>query len=76
MKLHMPDGTSVEAERVDFKPLEENWNIYKLEDGTIIKTKTIVGVIFKLESIDPLTGQHHYYLRHNTVVDAKEPAQE
>ena len=69
----MSDGTSVEGQSVDFTPVSEVWNSYKLPDGTIIKLKTIVVEIYRLESIEPATGQHNYFVKHNTVVSALEP---
>ncbi len=72
MRLKMADGSEVEAERVDFKTVKEDWNIYELIDGTIIRTKNIVVEIYRLESIDPATGQHNYFVRHSTTVNAIE----
>jgi len=76
MKLKMPDGSLVEGTPMDFDVVEEKWNSYKLVDGTIIKLKTTAIKIFRLETTDPVTGQHHYYVQHNTVVAAFEPKKE
>jgi len=73
MKLKMPDGTTVEAQRMESTPVREDWNLYKLTDGTIIRLRITATDIFRLETIDEVTGQHHYYVRHNTIVAANEP---
>lgn len=73
MKLKMPDGTIVEATDMDFKVTKEDWNSYELDDGTIVKLKTSPSKIFRLEITDPITGQHHYYVQHNTAIAVSEP---
>jgi len=73
MKLRMPDGAPVEATPMAFNAVEENWSSYKLEDGTIVKIKTLAIKIFRLETTDPVTGQNHYYVQHNTVIAVSEP---
>lgn len=73
MKIKVSPQQIVEGERVEFKTLKEEWNTYQLLDGTIVKVKTIATDIFKLESIDEFTGQHHYFVKHNTIVSMMEP---
>jgi hypothetical protein len=58
---------------MDFKSVEENWSSYKLVDGTVLKVKTSVVKIWRLATIDPVTGQHHYFLQHETIVGVSEP---
>jgi hypothetical protein len=72
MKLKMPDGSEVEATPMEFKTVEENWNSYELHDGTVLRLKTTPIKIFQLEAKDPITGEHHYYVQHNTVVAVSE----
>lgn len=69
----MPDGTTVEAEKMEFKPQKEDWNIYELPDGAIVKLKTIVTAIYRHTARDELTGQHNYTVNHNSIVVAEEP---
>lgn len=73
MKLKIAEGTIVEAEPTEFKTKREDWNVYELSDGTIIKTKDIVAEIYRLDTLDPATGQHNYFVRHNTIISAMEP---
>ena len=49
MKIKMNlGGQAVEAEKMEFKPIEEAWSFYRLEDGTVVKIKLIVSDVFKL----------------------------
>ena len=68
----MPDGSEVEATPMEFKTIEENWNSYRLHDGTMLRLKTSPIKIFQLEARDPVTAEHHYYVQHNTVVAVSE----
>lgn len=43
-----------EEQEVDFDVLKEDWNRYKLKDGTMLKVKTPVMKIFKSEEEGPL----------------------
>ena len=36
-----PEGKQLKAEVIDFKTDSEEWNVYKLEDGTTIRTKIV-----------------------------------
>jgi hypothetical protein len=76
MKIKLPDGSDVEATPMEFKTVEENWNSYKLDDGTVVRLKTSPIKIYRLETKDPATGEHQYYVQHNTVVAASELQEE
>lgn len=39
-------GVKIEAEFVDFKPIEEAWSIWEFEDGTRIRSKTILSEVY------------------------------
>ena len=66
-------GEVIEAEKMDFEPIEENWNLYRLDDGTIVKIKLIVSDIFKLASTDPLTGVHQFVAKSSNVMTIDQP---
>ncbi len=40
---------NVPGEELDFDVLHEAWNEYKTEDGTVLKLKTVVSKIARLE---------------------------
>jgi hypothetical protein len=65
-------GQSVEAEKMEFKPLEEEWSRYKLEDGTVVKVKAVD--IFKLTVNDPVTGLPQVLVRSGNVISVEPPA--
>jgi len=58
---------------VDFETMREDWNEYKLEDGTILKFKTIVSNIIRTEEYDPMTGDPVYHVRSTNILRVKVP---
>lgn len=76
MKLKMPDGNIVDAKIMSFEPVREDWNTYKLQDGTMMKVKIIPANVYRLKATDPVTGQHLYYVQHSVVVSTIEPEKE
>lgn len=43
-------GREVDAEELEFEPLRESWNEYRTEDGTLLKVKTVVAKITRLNA--------------------------
>lgn len=74
IKLNL-GGQTVEVEKMDFKPIEENWSLYKLEDGTIVKLKLIVSDVFKLPEPDPLTGLPQLLVKSGNVMSVEPSTQ-
>ena len=54
----MYKGKIVEGININFKVLDEAWNEYKLEDGTIIKFKAVITKIVRTseysENLEPV----------------------
>ena len=74
MKIKMNlGGQAVEAETMEFKPIEEAWSFYRLEDGTVVKIKLIVSDVFKLPNNDPMTGMPQLIVKSTNVMSV-EPA--
>ena len=73
MKVRLPNGSEVEATNVDFETLNEEWNEYKLEDGTVLKFKTVVSSIIRTENYDPMTGDPVYHVRSTNILRVKVP---
>lgn len=46
--ITMPDGSQAKAQEVDFKLEHENWSIYNLPDGTVVRVKTTVLKILQV----------------------------
>lgn len=73
MKIQLPKGGEVEAMDIDFETVKEDWNEYKLEDGTILKFKTIVSSVIRTEDYDPMTGDPIYHIRSTNVMRVRVP---
>ena len=73
MKVRLPNGSEVEATNVDFETINEEWNEYKLEDGTVLKFKTVVSSIIRTENFDPMTGDPVYHVRSTNILRVKVP---
>jgi hypothetical protein len=58
---------------VDFETIKEDWNEYKLEDGTVLKFKTIVSSIIRTADYDPMTGDPVYHVRSTNILRVKVP---
>jgi hypothetical protein len=70
VKLNLGDQT-VEAESLSYKPINEPWSIYQLDDGSIIKVKLVISDVFKLPTSDPLTGLPQYMIRSSNVMSVE-----
>ena len=71
VKLNLGDRV-VDAERMDFKILDEAWSSYRLEDGNVVKIKVVASEVYKLPDADPLTGAPQFLLKSSNVM-AVEP---
>lgn len=56
-------------EYVEFTTVKEDWNRYKLEDGTIIEMKLIVLRVLKYPDDVDEFGIPHYIVRSHNVVN-------
>ena len=61
-------GKKVEAKSVDFIERKESWNEYQLTDGKVLKMKTVVSRILKLENEKDREGNPVYILQSTNVV--------
>ena len=66
-------GKTVEAEKMEFTPVSEPWANYRLVDGTVVKIKIIVQDVYKLPTVDPLTGVPQFLVRSSNVVAVEPP---
>lgn len=72
IKIKGPRGEYVEAEQMEFEPVKEDWNIYRLKDGTLVKIKVVATEIFRLSEIDELTGRPNYLVRSTNAIAIEE----
>ncbi|MHA1615877.1 MAG: hypothetical protein ACTSX9_00995 [Candidatus Njordarchaeales archaeon] len=68
VKLTLPDGRTIEGEEIKFEPIKEDWNIYRLEDGRILKVKLVLVKVYKTSERDPITGEPIYVTVSTNVV--------
>jgi len=73
LKVRLPNGREIEAADVDFETVKEDWNEYKLEDGTVLKFKTVVSSIIRTADYDPMTGDPVYHVRSTNMLRVKVP---
>lgn len=74
-----PDGKPIKAEVINFKTEHEEWNTYKLEDGSTLRVK--INMVQALKGIDASTGgtlfmdngEPYYSARHAVQVVADVP---
>jgi len=60
-----------ESTDIDFKELEEHWNVYQLSDGTKLKVKMILRGVKRLNQYEP-DGTPIYVINSLNVVRAVE----
>ena len=56
------EGKMVPADQLDFESEKEPWTVYKLEDGAILKLKTILGSVARLVDRYKADGEPIYVL--------------
>jgi hypothetical protein len=73
VELKLGDKT-VEGTLVDFETVREEYNSYKLSDGSTIRMKTVVTNIIRTEEFTP-TGEPVYIVNSQNVLVADVPDQ-
>lgn len=59
----MFNGEDVAADELEFEPLSEKWNEYRLEDGTLLRWRTNVVKVTKVEGRFTAEGDPIYYVQ-------------
>ena len=67
-------GQVVQAEKMEFAPIDESWSLYRLEDGTVIRIRLIVSEVFRLPGLDPLTGVPQFLAKSSNVMVVDRPS--
>lgn len=62
----------VEGTKLDFQTNKEEWNGYKLEDGTIMKFKSVVVKVVRTEEYNKF-GEPIYIVNSQNMVSASVP---
>ena len=58
---------------LDFRTIREEWMNIQLEDGTVIRFKTVLVRVFETGEIDPITGEPKYAVEGQNIVVARAP---
>jgi hypothetical protein len=63
----------VEAEQVDFEARAEPWAAYELSDGTVLKVRTILTNVMRIEGEYDQSGNPVYVVSSQNVIQANAP---
>jgi len=63
----------VEAEQVDFEARAEPWATYELSDGTVLKVRTILTNVMRIEGEYDQSGNPVYVVSSQNVIQANAP---
>ena len=66
-------GKNVDALEVNFKDVREEWNIYRLEDGSEVKLKSVMTEIMRLQDEYDQEGNPIYIFKSTNIVNVKSP---
>lgn len=65
-------GKLVEGVDVKFNVVNEDWNVYKLEDGAQIKVKVVPTKIVRAKSEYNQLGEPIYHVSHQSILVAED----
>ena len=71
--ITLPDGKKVEGKLSTVVNSKENWNEYELEDGIVIRLKSVVTEIYRLSDNDPSTGKPNFLVKSNNAMAVLTP---
>jgi hypothetical protein len=63
----------VEAEQIDFEARAEPWASYELADGTVLKVRTLLTNVMRIEGEYDQSGNPVYVVSSQNVVQANSP---
>ena len=66
-------GKQVEADEMDFQTRKEDWNEYQLMDGSVLKLKSVMAAIFKVQGQFDAEGNPIYVTRSQNVASVNSP---
>jgi len=64
---------SKRLQELDFRTIREEWINIQLEDGTVIRFKTVLVRVFETGEIDPITGEPKYAVEGQNIVVVRAP---
>lgn len=72
-KINIPGMGPTEVVEVGFRPLAEHWNEYLLDDGTTIRLKGVVTVMYRVVDQYDDDGNPAYIVNSTNVAATKSP---
>lgn len=73
VKVQGPGGGMVDAVEVGVEEATERWTDLKLADGTVIRIKTVVLTVLRLEGQYDQDGNPMYQIKANQIMTASSP---
>lgn len=67
------NNETVEGESLEFEALREDWNVYKLADGTTLRMKLVITEVLRVDKFNPATGEPVYQILSQNIVRADVP---
>jgi hypothetical protein len=61
------------VKELEFKILKEDWFVYKLKDGSILKIKPVLMRVFETGQVHPETGKKVYEFEGTTIIAVRSP---
>jgi hypothetical protein len=71
--VRLPDGTSVEGMVIPFQTGGEHWNEYLLEDGSVLRVKTVATEVIRVDGRYDQEGNPMYVLNNTQVLVVDSP---
>jgi hypothetical protein len=71
--INGPNGEPIEVEQIPFRSGQENWNEYLLEDGTVIRLKTVVTDVQRGVGLYDPEGNPMYFVKTANIVNVDAP---
>ena len=72
-KVNLPGRGEVEAEEVGFRPLQEFWNEYHLDDGTTLRLKLVLTTAYIVPDAYDAEGNPVYAVISTNVMAVNAP---
>lgn len=66
-------GKPVSGTKVEYDIDKEDWNVYKLSDGTILRFKTVVSDIVRLDGIFNNENDPVYLVKSGNIINTNVP---
>jgi hypothetical protein len=73
VRIPGPNGQQVEGTEVGFRSSAEHWNEYLLDDGTVLRFKSVVVAVYRIDGQFDEAGDPSYFLKSQNVVNVSAP---